>query len=360
MHLHRLGDVVEYHGLHGLFTVLEETLLLLDYAACHLEQGVVSTLQTLDEPLGFLQMGTNELSIRAAAGIACHCRIGLVDTNARRRIRVEFNHPLRPLLDHGNIRDHVLRFALDDAITGSGLQLLDEIQYLLEVALLEPGLARQGAVVTVAEQVHVLADHLPCLIEPRQIRRILAKLDQQTLLYRASGDANRIEMLHPLEHGFHFIQFNFYLFTADCSLNIFERNGQVARLIDGIDDGEGNRGIQITERRQSHLPQQIILQIFGGFPLIDAVFPVMDGASALSRAGGIDLIPGSVHRQFIRHLVLCHCVTGVELTGVLEFYRTGFVRLILLLLQQGVIIERLLNFLLEFQGGELEQTNRLL
>ncbi|MNX29919.1 hypothetical protein D3C86_600710 [compost metagenome] len=305
-------------------------------------------------------MGADELGIRAAAGIACHGRIGLVDTDARRRIRVELNHPLSPLLDHGDVRDHVLRFTLDDAIAGSRLQLLDEIQHLLEVALLEPGLACQGAVVAVAEQIHVLADHLPCLIEPGQIRRVLAKLDQQTLLHRARGYANRIEMLHPLEHGFHFIQFNFYLFTADCSLNIFERDGQVAGLIDGIDDGEGDGGIQIAERRQAHLPQQIVLQVLGGFPLIDTVFPIMDGAGALGRTGGVDLIPGGVHRQFIRHLVLRHGVAGVELTGVLGLYRAGFLRLILLLLQQGVIIERLLNFLLEFQGGELEQTNRLL
>ena len=40
-------------------------------------------------------------------------------------------------------------------------------------------------------------------IEPGQIRRVLAKLDQQTLLHRARGYANRIEMLHSLEHGFH-------------------------------------------------------------------------------------------------------------------------------------------------------------
>ncbi|MNH14468.1 hypothetical protein D3C79_740600 [compost metagenome] len=360
MHLHRLGDVVEYHGFHGLFTVFEEALLLFDDAAGDLEQGVVTTLQTLDEPLGFLQVGADELGVLTGLGLSGHGRVGLIDPDARRRIRIQFHHPLVALLDHGHIRDHILGLVLDDAIAWPWLQLLDEIQHLLEVALLEFGLARQGPVIAVAEQVHVLVDHLPRLIEPGQIGRILSELDQQTFLYRAGGNTDRIEMLHPLEHGFDFIQFDFYLIAADCSLNILERNGQIAGFVDGVDDGEGNGGVQIAEGGQSHLPQQIVLQALGGFPLIDAVLPIVDGAGALGRSGRIDIVPGGIHRQLIWHLVLSHGIAGIELTGIDRLFRVGLLRLALLLLQQGVVVERLLNFLLEFQRGELEQTNRLL
>ena len=238
--------------------------------------------------------------------------------------------------------------------------MLDEIQHLLEIALLEAGLASQGAVVAIAEQVHVFADHLSGFVEPGQVRRILAELDQQTLLHRTGGDADRIEMLHPLEHGFDLIQFDFYLLAADCSLNILEGGSQIPGFVDGIDDGKGDGRIHITERGEPHLPQQVVLQVLGGLPLIDAVFPVMDGACTLGCTGRVDLVPGGVHRQFIRHALLGHGIAGVELTGVLCLCLTGFLRLVLLLLQQGVVVERLLNFLLEFQGGELEQTNRLL
>ena len=61
-------------------------------------------------------------------------------------------------------------------------------------------------------------------------------------LYRTGGDADRIEMLHPLEHGFDLIQFDFYLLAADCSLNILEGGGQIPGFVDGIDDGEGDGG----------------------------------------------------------------------------------------------------------------------
>lgn len=106
----------------------------------------------------------------------------------------------------------------------------------------------------------------PGLVEPGQFRRILAELDKQALLYRAGGDADRIEMLHPLEHRFDLIQFDFYLFAADCSLNIFEGGRQIAGFVDGIDDGQRDCRIHVAEGGEPHLPQQVVLQVFGGFP----------------------------------------------------------------------------------------------
>ena len=86
----------------------------------------------------------------------------------------------------------------------------------------------------------------------------------------------------------------------------------------------------------------------------------MDRARALGRAGRVNLFPGGIYRQFVRHVVLGHGITGVELAGIDRLFRAGLLHIIFLLLQQGVVVERLLNFLLEFQSGELEQTNRLL
>lgn len=86
----------------------------------------------------------------------------------------------------------------------------------------------------------------------------------------------------------------------------------------------------------------------------------MDGARALGGAGRVNLVPGGIHRQLVRHLLLGHGIAGIQLAGIDRRFRTGLLRLALFLLQQRVIFERLLNFLLKFQSGELEQTNRLL
>ena len=118
-------------------------------------------------------------------------------------------------------------------------------------------------------------------------------------------------MLHPLEYRFDLIQFNFYLFAADCSLNVLERSGQIAGFIDGIDDGKRDGGVHIAEGGETHLPQQVVLQVLGGFTLIEALLPVVDRACTLGRTGRIDFVPGGVDRELVRHLVLCHGVAGV-------------------------------------------------
>src|SRR5574344_84135 len=156
MHLDRLGDVVEDHGLHRLFPIFEEVLLLLHDAVGHLQQGLIPALQALDEPLGLLQVGADELTVAAVAGIARHGRIGLVDADLRHRVGIQLHHPLAIFLADGHVGNHILGFRLQHAVSRARLQVQDQIERLLEVPLFKLHLARQGAVVAIAEQIHML------------------------------------------------------------------------------------------------------------------------------------------------------------------------------------------------------------
>lgn len=125
----------------------------------------------------------------------------------------------------------------------------------------------------------------------RGLRVILIQLDQQTLLHRTGSNTDRIEVLNPLEYRLDLIEFHLYVITGDGSLDILQRNGQITGFVDGIDYGERDGGIHIAERCEPHLPQQIILQVFGGLSLIDAIFPIVDGARTLGGAGRVNLVP---------------------------------------------------------------------
>ena len=54
MHFHGLGDIVQDQCLHRLVSVLEKITLVLDDTARHLQQGLITTLQALDEPARLL------------------------------------------------------------------------------------------------------------------------------------------------------------------------------------------------------------------------------------------------------------------------------------------------------------------
>ena len=113
----------------------------------------------------------------------------------------------------------------------------------------------------------MIADNQTGFSDSRRSGGELRKLDQQAIAEIFGGDADRIEALDPLEHGFHFIEAN--LFIANPFQNIFHRDGEIAGIVHRVDDRGGNRPVGIGKRRQLNLPHQIILKRLGGFTLIN-------------------------------------------------------------------------------------------
>ena len=179
-------------------------------------------------------------------------------------------------------------------------------------------------------------------------------------------------MLDAFEDGFHLIHFDFPVIGLHCLENVLQADGQITRIVDGVDEREGDGLIQLAEPRELHLPQQVILQRFGRFALVDGFIIATGQPAGLMGPGGVELIPGGVHRQLIRHVFLIQRLAGVELAivgGLVALLGWRFGPLLirqrlqtftLFLFEQRIGIQRLLDLLLKFQRRELKQADGLL
>ena len=199
-------------------------------------------------------MVTDKLAVFTVSGLARHGSVGLIQPNLRHGLLIEFGNPAALTLGHHHIRNHVLGTALDHAVAGSGFQLLDQGQHVSELFFLQFGFTLQGTIVPVAEQIHVLIDHLAGLVQPGGVGGKMLQLNAQAFLYAAGGDADRVEMLNALQYRFHLVRFDFLFATGDGEQNILQILGQIAGVIDGVDNGQGDGLIGLTERSQMHLP----------------------------------------------------------------------------------------------------------
>ena len=186
----------------------------------------------------------------------------------------------------------------------------------------------------------------------------MGELYQQAIAQIARGDADRIETLHALQHRLDFLEG--HVLIAQAFQNVFQRHGEITGVVHRVDDGGGDGGVGIGERRQIHLPHQVILQRLGSLALIDRQLVVaVVGAGAGRRAGGVDLIPGGVQRQLFRHVFLFQRLAGIEPLGLLDFFGVDFVVQIGLF-KQRIALQRQLDLLLKLKRGQLQQADRLL
>ncbi len=120
MHLDLFGDIVQNHGLHRLFAILEERLLTLDNASGDLEKGFTSTFQALDQPACLLQMSFQAVVIRAVIRAPNEARVLRVHPNLGKRIRIELDAP-RPLdLANDDVGDYVFRWIRLERVPRAG------------------------------------------------------------------------------------------------------------------------------------------------------------------------------------------------------------------------------------------------
>ena len=165
------------------------------------------------------------------------------------------------------IRDHVLGLAGLDRLAGARIERLDQIHRFFQHLFFQARDAHQGAEIVVRQQIQMIADDRARLLEPWRLFTELRKLDQQTVAQIFCGHAYRIETLDALQNGFDFLKLN--LVVAHAFQYIVEGDGQIAGVVNGIDNGRGNRAVGIGEGGEFHLPHQVILQRLGGFALID-------------------------------------------------------------------------------------------
>ncbi len=346
MHLDGLGYVRQHHRFHKLFALLKECLLLFDNTAADAQQRVITALQTLNQPACFLKVAANVLIISVVTGAGAHGGVLLVDLQARNAVGVQFNDPAAIVFSHQHIGNDIFRFAGLNRLPRTRIERLDQIHRFLQHLFFQARDAHQGAEVVVRQQIQMIADDEPGFVNPRCFFSKLRKLNQKAVTQIFRGDANRVETLNAFQDGFDLFQFN--LVIADAFKNLVQRHGQIARVVNGIDNRGGNGAIGIGERRQLHLPHQVVLKRLGSFALVDREFIVLVVCTRPGRGTrGVDFIPAGIQRQFVRHLFLFECIYGVERFCVLRLLGVYLVMKIGLL-QQRIAVQRLLELLLEF------------
>ena len=375
VHAHRGRHVVQDHRPHGLGTVLEEALLALDDAPRHLEQRLVAALQALDEPLRFLQVVAQEHVVGGIVGATDHRRIVGIDAQAWRYFRVELHQPAAVALAHDHVRDHVFRGARADHAARTRVELLDAVDRRLELRFADVQAAHQRCVVLGAQQLDVLVDDHARMTHGGFFGVELAQLDQQALAQVAGAHADRVEMLDAMQDRDDFVDLDPAL-GAEALGKVLEAHAQHAVGIDGVDDGHRDHAIGFRHRRQVELPQQVVGKrgCLGGVLL--EVLSLFAAARRTGAAGLVDIVPAGVDGEIGGHRFGGHVIDRVGLRH-LALRRSRILLRELLLraghprhhvvgrraldqFEQRVTVERLLDFLLQVQRRQLEQTYRLL
>ncbi|MNM86503.1 hypothetical protein D3C81_986570 [compost metagenome] len=378
VHAHRFGDVMQDQRLHRLVPVVEEAALVLDDLRGDLHQGFVTALQALDEPAGFLQLVAHEGVVGAGVGAADEACVLWVDPQARDRFLVQLHQPAFAVLAHDDIRDDVFRFARLDLRARARVEALHQFDDLAQFVFLDLHAAHQLAVVAAAQQVDEVSDQALGLGHPGRAGWQLTQLQQQAFPQVAGAHAGGFELLDTVQDRFDLVELDVQL-RVEAGADFLEGVLQVTLAIDAVDQGDGDQAIGIRHRCQVQLPQQMALQALAGRGAGGEVPLVVIVAWQAAGAGLVDVFPGGIDRKLVGDSLVPLAVFqvvgadgGFLETVVLSFgsrlvlgvvrHRVAVVEVfaVFLTFEHRVRLQRFLDFLLEVQGGELEQADGLL
>ncbi|MCY1419330.1 hypothetical protein D9M71_349160 [compost metagenome] len=206
----------------------------------------------------------------------------------------------------------------------------------------------------------------------------MAQLQQQAFAQGTGANAGRFELLDAVQYRFDLVQLDIQ-FRVETGADFLEGVFQIALAVDAVDQGNGDQAVGVGHRRQVQLPQQVALQAFAGRCAGSEVPLVVVVARQAAGAGLVDVFPGGVDRQLVGDALAPLTVFQVVGTDgaflevvVLDFgnrlvlgvvrHRVAVVEVVAVFLtfEHRVRLQRFLDFLLEVQGGELEQADGLL
>jgi hypothetical protein len=112
------------------------------------------------------------------------------------------------------------------------------------------------------------------LLFPRSVIGQLIQLDRQAIREVRRGHSGRIEILNPMQNGRHFLDLQAVDLIDEALMDVFHADRQIAVVIDSVDNRRGDGVVLFAERRQLHLPVQVILQGLGRRPLKNEIVAV--------------------------------------------------------------------------------------
>lgn len=281
---------------------------------------------------------------------------------------VEGDGPFAPLPVDEHVRNDVLVVVGFDRAAGFRVQGPDQTDHFGQFVVVQRQRFLEPDQVFFREQVDVVADQFDGLGAVRRTLRHLLQLDAQAVSRAFGRDAGWIEVLDAVQNRFDFVLFEVFELRTQPLVYVFQLGVQIAVVVDRIDDRRRNGVIALGERRELHLPAQVFPEALSlaALPHEILVFRLRRAAWRIAVHTIEDVLPGGVDRQLVGDGGL-----GVE---VREFSVAGFgvddrclvgpgVADMLFLVgdfQHHVGIQRLLDFLLQFERGHLQQLDGML
>ncbi len=390
-----VGDFAQHQRPHRQFAVHEETLLALDDGVGHAQYGVEALLYVLDEPARLLQPLLQRLMALAPVRLE-RARVDIVNAQPGHDIGIEL-HPKARLLAAAGLGDqHVgnddVALDVDKAPPGLGLETGDQADCRPDLRVAVAAQLRQPLHITPGQQVHRLCANT----QRRGARGVRVavglhglELQRQAFAERTGAHAHRVQVMEQSQrHGEAMNQF-FLL------LGIVARQGggerlqrliQVAIVVERFDQESQCAAVFLGQAQRKSLPVEMGLQRLiaerevGGVDLFVAAQVVFSrrriaaplaivgndfGAAVAVPAGRLGFQGGGglgfrcrrrgrVVGELGFTVVLRHRGVGL---GQPEFLTRRFVEA---QLQEGVLVEHLLDFLRQLERGQLQQPDRLL
>ena len=196
-----------------------------------------------------------------------------------------------------------------------------------------------------------------------------ADLHQQALAQVAAGDAGRIEALQAVAHGLDVLDRGVDRRSQRVADRL-QRIAQVAVLVQRLDQRLGDRAVARRQRGEVELPLQVVGETLrrGGAGLERVALGVGAGATAarplerevlvlLAPFGQVVAMRGLFRRG--RRIVGAGLLAGGRRRGHGLALGRGLLAATLVLLQQGVALQRLADLDLEFGRRQLQQADGL-
>ena len=234
-----------------LDAVRKEGILLADDLGRHLEDRPGALVEALDQPVGRLQAIGDVGPVGVVAGAFRHPGVvGLVDEDARQRVRIELDMPaaVRCRAHHG-VRYHRLDHGTADGVAGLRIERPHLGEHLGKILGVDPADAHQCPEIAPRHQFEIG--------EQRGHRRVeavaLAELNGQAFGEIARPNSGRLEALHDGEHA---------LDIGDrCAKPLgdpFEIGADIARLVDLVDQREADQAVARVVDGQSELVGEMV------------------------------------------------------------------------------------------------------
>ena len=342
----------------------EKVLLSFYYRLRHAQDGIEALAHVLDQPLGFLQLGTH-----GALTLALLQQVGVhgVDAQARHDVVVQRHLPAIARALDNHVGHHVIGHVGGEH--GARVRVA-QADYRLRLAqvfiiaiegffqLVEIALGKPGQVLFHDDEGHA----------PRHQGDVRQALDLQRQAFGriARAHAGRIETLQQGQGRAQLVGVDFQLFRQ-ARQDVVERLFQVAIIVEGVNDQLDQRAVAQFEHRHAHLLHQVLAQgAVVGFKLWAGIFVVgrlaaarlapvavaaVRGGRAVARLAvkavrfgrrGGHLLARRLGRRFGRRGRGTQGAVGQQAQRTVERVVEAF--------EQRIVRQQLLQFLMQFQG----------